>query len=250
MSSNLVFVQKEKDRILEPEIFKQNNLIECSFEELSTWSEIHHDLLNEIIAVFQHRDSAEDHLFNEEFKRKLFIRRKTLEKNTLIKRKTNNEIFVLLKKMRDTSFTIKNIYQTNGYKTTAALSFFEKVLLHEHQGKDSYFEIVYSELFALLCTKDYSLKYGNYSKLNLLKTTKLKSKYAKAIFEMLEANKYKKTFTVKEIDLKKYLKYDVKNYKFSYLTREITRAYEQVKCLIDFNYIAHKTDKSVTFKII
>ena len=42
MSSNLVFVQKEKDRILEPEIFKQNNLIECSFEELSTWSEIHH----------------------------------------------------------------------------------------------------------------------------------------------------------------------------------------------------------------
>ena len=82
------------------------------------------------------------------------------------------------------------------------------------------------------------------------KAKELKSKYAKAIFEMLEANKYKKTFTIKEIDLKKYLKYDVKNYKFSYLTREITRAYEQVKCLIDFNYIAHKTDKSVTFKII
>jgi hypothetical protein len=96
---------------------------------------------------------------------------------------------------------------------------------------------------SIASTKDYSLKYGNYSKLNLLKTTKLKSKYAKAIFEMLEANKYKKTFTIKEIDLKKYLKYDVKNYKFSYLTREITRAYEQVKCLIDFNYIAHKTDK-------
>ena len=59
--------------------------------------------------------------------------------------------------MRDTSFTIKGIYQSNGYKTTAVISFFNSVYLHEKPGKESYFEIEYTELFAMLCNKSYSL---------------------------------------------------------------------------------------------
>jgi len=43
----------EKYREQEPEILKQNNLISCSFEELYFWSETNHDLLNELIAIFQ-----------------------------------------------------------------------------------------------------------------------------------------------------------------------------------------------------
>lgn len=245
-----IFCIREKTRTSDPEIFKQNNLIECSFKEMDSWSEIHHDLLNEIIAVYQQRDNSKDHLFSEEFKRKLFIRRRTLEKNINIRRKSNNEMFELLKKMRDTSFTVKNIYQSNGYKTTGALAFFERVFLHEHKGKDSYFEIEYSELFAMLCNKDYSLKYGNYSKLNLQKITKIKSKYGKALIEMIESNSYKKRFTLSENDLKMYLKYEVKDYRFSYLVREIKKAYELVNNEIPFEFEEHKRDKSITFRIL
>lgn len=44
MSNNKLIIA-EKPRTLQPEILKQNNLINCSFKELETWSEIHHDLL-------------------------------------------------------------------------------------------------------------------------------------------------------------------------------------------------------------
>ena len=51
MSSNLIFVQKEKDRILEPEIFKQNNLIVAkqnleSHKETIAFLEEQHKLVN------------------------------------------------------------------------------------------------------------------------------------------------------------------------------------------------------------
>ena len=238
----------EKPRSIEPEIFKQNNLIECSFEELTTWSETHHDLLNELIAVFQ-QTSYEENLFNDEFNKKIFVRRKTLERNANLKRRTNKEIYEFFKKIRDTSFTIKNIYQKNGDKATAAVGFLDIVIMHESPGKDSYFELKYTELFALLCHKEYSLKFGNYSKINLLKTTNLKSKYAKALLEMLEANKYKKVFNLKEKELKAYLKYEVKNYRFSYLVREINKVYKDVNKIISFSYSPNKSEKSITFKI-
>ena len=240
-------IVSEKSRNLEPEIFKQNNLIECSFKELDTWSEIHHDLFNELIAIYQHYEHKEG-LF-EELNRRIYVRRNTLEKNTNIRRKNNKEIFELLKKMRDTSFTIKGIYQSNGYKTTAVISFFNSVYLHEKQGKESYFEIEYTELFAMLCNKSYSLKYGNYSKLNLLNTTSLRSKYAKALYELIELYKYKGQVTISEEKLKTLLKYDVKNYRFSYLLREINKVYEAVENVIPFSYIIHKEEKSITFTI-
>ena len=75
----------------------------------------------------------------------------------------------------------------------------------------------------MLCNKSYSLKYGNYSKLNLLNTTSLRSKYAKALYELIELYKYKGQVTISEEKLKTLLKYDVKNYRFSYLLREIDK---------------------------
>lgn len=240
----------ELDRKCDSEILKQNNLIDCSFEELGKWSEIEHDLLNELIASYQKNRGYEDTLFKEQFKRKIFIRRKTLEKNIAIRRKTNKEIFDFLKKMRDTSFTIKNIYQSNGYKTTAAISFFDKVFLHEKLGKESYFEIEYSELFAMLCDKAYSLKYGNYTKLNLVQIVQLNSKYAKALYELLEANRYKKNFTLKEHELRAYMKFDSRKYYFSYLVREIERAYKIVFSKTNFKYSINSNEKSISFVIL
>jgi|GEM_PF-2335715 len=240
----------EKYREQEPEILKQNNLINCSFEELSAWNETHHDLLNELIAIFQQANKrCSENLFEYEFNHKIFFRRKTLEKNTKLKRRTNKEIYEFFKKIRDTSFTIKNIYQKNGYKTTATIGFLNKVLMHENIGKDTYFELEYTELFALLCNKNYSLRFGNYSKINLLQTTKLQSKYAKALLEMLEANRYKKEFILKENELKNYLKYYVKDYRFSYLVRVINHCFNQVNNIIKFSYIPNKQNKSITFKL-
>ena len=246
MSNNKLIIA-EKPRTLQPEILKQNNLINCSFKELETWSEIHHDLLNEIIATFQNYEHK-DCLFPEMNKR-IFIRRTTLEKNMNIRRKNNKEIFELLKKMRDTSFTVKGIYQPNGYVTTASIAFFNYVYLHEKAGKESYFELEYTELFSLLCDKTYSLKFGNYSKVNLIETTNLKGKYAKALYELVKANKHKSPVTLKEDDLKSLLKYDVKYYKFSHLIREIEKVYEQINSLMSFKFTVHKIEKSITFHI-
>ena len=86
----------EKDRKIHCEILKQNNLIECSFKELETWSEIHHDLFNELIAIFQNYEHKNG-LF-EDMNRRIYVRRTTLEKNINIRRKSNQEIFELLKK--------------------------------------------------------------------------------------------------------------------------------------------------------
>lgn len=175
-------------RALKPEILKQNNLVECSFKELKTWNEIHHDLLNEIIAVYQQNQSDGNGLFEEEFKTTIRVRRRTLEKNTNMKRISDNDMFELLKKMRDTSFTLKNIYEKNGYKATKAIAFFDEVTLCTKNGAESYFEIKYSELFASLCHKDYFLRYGNYCTLNLLNTTKLRTKYGKNLHTSLVNN--------------------------------------------------------------
>lgn len=237
----------EKSRNKESEILKQNNLIECSFKELQTWSEIHHDLLNEIIAIFQYYE-YKDVLF-EEMKNRIFIRRLTLEKNLNIRRKSNQEIFSYLKKMRDTSFVVKGIYQPNGYKTTATISFFNFVYLHEKVGRESYFEIEYTDLFALLCNKKYSLDYGNYTKIDLKKTLPLKSKYAKALYELVEANKYKTKVVFSEEELKSFLRYNVKHYRFAGLVREIDKVYESVNFLIKFKYIPHKATKTITIII-
>lgn len=246
MSDNLII--KERARNLEPEILKQNNLIECSFEELKTWSEIHHDLFNELIAIYQNY-SHNDGLFPE-LNKKIYVRRSTLEKNINIRRKTNHEIFELLKKMRDTSFEIKGIYTPDGYKKTAAMSFFNYVDVNEKPGKESYFEIEYSKLFSMLCDKNYSLKYGNYCKLNLLKITSLKGKYAKALFELVESNKYKKNFVIKEGDLKKFLRYDVKHYRFAGMIREIDKVFDNVSSLVKFTYKVNKNGKSISFQIV
>lgn len=245
MSSKLTIL--EKPRIMQPEILKQNNLIECSFKELETWSEIQHDLFNEIIAIFQHYEHK-DGLF-EELNRKIYIRRSTLEKNINIRRKSNKEIFELLKKMRDTSFTIKGIFAPDGYKKTAAMSFFNYVDVNEKAGKESYFVIEYSELFSMLCDRNYSLKYGNYCKLNILKVNSLNSKYAKALYELIEANSYKKQFTFNEEELKSLLRYDVKHHRFSTLLREIDKVYEAVNSHIKFTYKVYKETRTISFKI-
>ena len=245
MSSKLTIL--EKPRIMQPEILKQNNLIECSFKELESWSEIQHDLFNELIAIFQHYEQK-DGLFKE-LNRKIYIRRSTFEKNINIRRKSNKEILELLKKMSDTSFTIKGVYQLNGYKTTAIMRFFSYVYLHEKQGKESYFEIEYSELFSMLCDRNYSLKYGNYCKLNILKVNSLNSKYAKALYELIEANSYKKQFTFNEEELKSLLRYDVKHHRFSTLLREIDKVYEAVNSRIKFTYKVYKETRTVAFKI-
>ena len=61
------------------------------------------------------------------------------------------------------------------------MSFFNYVDVNEKkQEKSLTFVIEYSELFLMFCDRNYSLKYGNYCKLNILKVNLLNSKYAKS----------------------------------------------------------------------
>ena len=77
----------------------------------------------------------------------------------------------------------------------------------------------------------------------------MRSKYAKALYELIELYKYKGQVTLSEENLKTLLKYDVKNYRFSYLLREIDKVYETVNSHTKFSYIPHKNTKSITFII-
>lgn len=225
-------------------IYKQNNLIQCPYKELQNWTELHHDLLNEIISIFQINKSTET-LF-EELNNIIMVKRATLEKNACIKRKTNEDLFIFLKQIRDTSFTLTNFKDEFGvvykYKT---ISFFNSVSLKETPGKHSYFIIEYSKEFAMLCNKGYSILFGNYAKINLSITTRLRSKYSKAVLEMLESNRYRKDFVLSDEELHNYLKYE-KN-PFSYLVRQIERSYKEVINHCNFTYIPNKKEKTIRF---
>lgn len=229
-------------------IFKQNTLIECSYEELNKWSEIHHDILNEIIALFQH-NRLEDFSLFKDFDNSIYVKRTTIEKNTRIKRKCNDDIFKILKEIRDTSFTLKNFIDENGIKAKyRTIAFFNTVSLYEPVGKASYFKIEYTKEFSMLCSKGYSLMFGNYAKINLQHTTKMKSKYSKALLELLESNSFKKDFILNDIDIKSYLKFD-KDAQFSILVRQINRVYNEVNLYCPFTYNPDKKSKTIEFKI-
>ena len=78
-------------------IFKQSNLIECSYEELNKWTELHHDILNEVIALFQNSRVNDDYSLFKDLDNSLYVKRTTIENNTRIKRKSNDDIFKILK---------------------------------------------------------------------------------------------------------------------------------------------------------
>mgnify|MGYP000125425611 CR=1 FL=1 len=76
-----------------------------------------------------------------------------------------------------------------------------------------------------------------------LKIIDLKSKYAKALYEILEANKYKETvFTLNEKQLKDQLRYNVKHYRFAGMIREVEKVYDIVKAKIEFKYLNDDQD--------
>lgn len=100
--------------------------------------------------------------------------------------------------MRDTSFTIGVFIKRMATKQQLLLYGFS-IRFSSRKAWKRYilWTRIYWDCFPCSVAK-YSLAYGNYS-LNLLKIIDLKSKYAKALYEILEANKYKETvFTLNE----------------------------------------------------
>lgn len=236
-------------------ILKQNNLIECSFKELQNWKEIHHDLLNEIISLFQNDFIKKDanvnlFTFDGQKEKTLYVRRDTIEKNINIRRKSNEDLFYILKEIRDTSFTLKNFVDANGQKTKfKTLSFLDAVSLYENPGKGSHFKIEYSDDFAMLCHKGYSLSFGNYTTINLSNLVLLKSKYSKALYELFTSRLFKSnSFEISEKELKEVLKFD-ENAPFSYLTRQISRSEKDLKPYFEFKFNVNKASKSIYFII-
>ena len=78
-------------------ILKQNNLIECDCSDFDSFTELHHDLFNELISIYQNdfiaKSSTDVNLFNFDIREKtLYVKRQTLEKNISIKRKSNLDI--------------------------------------------------------------------------------------------------------------------------------------------------------------
>lgn len=236
-------------------ILKQNNLIECDCSDFEKFTEIHHDLFNELISIYQNdfiaKKNEDINLFNFDISEKvLYVKRATFEKNMKIKRKSTFEIFSLLKDIRDTSVVLKNFINEDGVKSKyRTLQFINSVEAYGDNGKPAYFKIEYTKDFAMLCHKNYSLKFGNYTTINLFEITELKSKYAKALKELFDS-KYnlKKNFTLKYDDFIVIFKYKSK-VPFSYITRQLDRIESEMQNHYKYSYESNKIDKTVSFHL-
>lgn len=237
-------------------ILKQNNLIECDFKDLEKFTEIHHDLFNELISIFQNdfvaKRNEDINLFNFNISEKtLYVKRATLEKNMKIKRRTTFEIFSLLKDIRDTSVVLKNFINEDGIKSKyRTLQFINCVEAFGDNGKEAYFKIEYTKEFALLCHKNYSLKFGNFTTINLAEISDLKSKYSKALKELFDSRyNLNKSFSINYETFLIIFKYKDK-VPFSYITRQLNRVESEMKKHYIYKFEANKKDRVVSFKLI
>jgi hypothetical protein len=237
-------------------ILKQNNLIECDCSDFDSFTELHHDLFNELISIYQNdfiaKSSTDVNLFNFDIREKtLYVKRQTLEKNMSIKRKSTFEIFSILKDIRDTSVILKNFINESGIRSKfKTLSFIESVEAYDELGKHSFFKIEYTKDFAMLCHKQYSLKFGNYTTIHLSNIQELKSKYSKSLIELFDSKwNLSKKFLMSYSDICLVFKY-TKKVPLSYISRQMGRIDKEVSVFYDFTYEINKKDKSILFELV
>ena len=240
-----------------PIVMKQNPLILAEFEK--AFSEVDHDLLNALLHIMQneHRlDGQKVTLFNYEkiTERKVIIPASRLKELGKFGVNANQKIYESLKKIRDTSATIRNFTDINGKKVKAAtVSIIDQVLWLEEgalgDGREQGFEIQYNEWFMQVSTRQFNAKVGNYTNIEIQTVSSLKSKHAKKLYEILNRQKNTNPEFSMSYDRAKVL-FNMEESVFSYITQTIKRIAPKVNILIAFEFEVHKKDKINTFKIL
>jgi hypothetical protein len=237
-------------------ILKQHSLITATFQDDIKFKEIHHDLVNALIYIFQNDlliDCKQINLFNFNLlqERSIKVSLKHLETYANTKRRNGEFIYQALKDIRDHSQTIKNFIDIDGTKyAKSTLALLDDVNMLQEEGLKTYFMLKYSYKFTVLCIKEYSVKYGNFASLNIAQTNFMSSKYSKRLYEFLKSRTRRiKAFTVKHSDLIIILNMP-KNSEFSKVVRQINRIEKEVNEFIKFNYEVDKKTKKIVFSMV
>ena len=238
-----------------PTIMKQNPLIMAEFRD--AFSDVDHDVVNVLIHALQNElllDNMNIDLFNYKdiVNRTVSIRASKFKEFAKLGKNSNKLLFESLKKIRDTSATIRKFTDIDGkYYRASTISIVDSVawidLNATQDHREHTFEIQFSDWFLKASTKTFNAEVGNYSNIEIDKVSSIRSPFAKKMYEVLESKKYRGTsFSLNIKEINKIFKY--RDSSFSYFLSTLKRNYKKVNEIIPFSYESFKKDKIISFK--
>lgn len=242
-------------------IMKQNPLILAEFQK--TLSEVDHDVVNVLLHALQNKIKIEEENINlltcnGIFDRIVKIPAKAFKQFGAFGINANEQIFQSLKKIRDTSATVRNFTDVDGRRIKAmTVSLIDGVKLIDEEEKNGvisaikehYFEVQINNWFLQTSTKEFNTKVGNYTPISLFEDVSLSGAFAKKMYEILRANQFKETtFSFKLEEMQKI--FSLHGRALSYFVNNIKRDKEKLDRLIKFEYEVFKSDKIISFRIV
>lgn len=237
---------------------KQNPLIMAEFEK--SLGETDHDLLNAMLHIMQNVFEVElkrIDLLNYEriMDRKVIISAADLKKLGKFGKNSNEEMFKSLKKIRDTSITIRNFIDIDGLKTKArTVAIVDNVRLiaggELGDGREQAFEIQFNEWFLTVATREFNQKVGNYTPVAIKMVAQIRSKHAKRLYEILSMQIGKRQFEFSMPHQRGIELFGLGEVTFGVLSQTIRRAAPKVQPLIEFDYTVHRKEKIISFIIV
>lgn len=240
-----------------PTIMKQNPLIMAEFEK--AFSEVDHDVVNILLHSLQNElklDGSSMDLFNYEkiLNRSVTIRASTFKELGKFGVNASKDIFESLKKIRDTSSTIRNFTDIDGkFVKAKSVSLIDDVRWLDagtlDDKREQVFEIQFNEWFLKVSTKTFNIEVGNFTNLEINTMVDFKSKHAKKLYEILKAKEYRETsFSLKLEDIQNI--FNLENKPLAYVTKMLNRVKPMVEKSIAFEFEAFSKDKLVSFRFL
>jgi hypothetical protein len=239
------------------QIMKQNSLILAKYEQKLNSIDLR--LVNILIHAQQNLliiGTENINLFNyQQLKeRKIMIKSKTIKEAGCFGVNANEDIFLSLKKIRDTSAIVKNFTDVDG-KTYRAMivalidgvRMIDKKIGTIPDEREVQFEITFSEWFLKTSTAAFNTKVGNYAKMPAIISTISNNKSAIKLYELLKVYEYKNYFSIKLLDLQKHFEVE---YTLAEFKKIIDRTKPKIETSISFEYEIEKKDKIINFYFI
>lgn len=238
-----------------PTIMKQNPLIMAEFEK--AFSEVDHDVINILLHELQNEyslDGSRMDLFNYSkiLDRKVVIPAKKFKDLGRFGKNSRENIYQSLKKISDTSATIRDFRDHNNkwiYAQNVRIIDGAKHYSLTEDNREQAFEVQFNEWFLQIATKQFNIQVGNYTKIEIEKVSEVKGKHAKKLFELLQSKQFRETsFSMPLAKLQKIFNLEDKD--FSYMVRIIKTNAPKVNKAIPFTFEPFKADKLISFSFL
>ncbi len=223
---------------------KQNALINAFTSNKIIYKEVHHDLLNLFMSIIQKKYNSGDYNFDVmNISQEIICNKANVSKINLFQniKDLMNINYILTKED-------KARLKKNGLNISdGAFSFITSIIKNIDNPNKPIYKITFNnELFKFLLDKNYCLKNGNYTEIQISDISLLKGKHQKILAEILLSHKYKKEFS---------LDYDFLIKKFNIQSKYLVGIIKKVaisinKQFIKFEYEIHKKDKKISFRVL